>query len=269
MLPSNRSALAKLVLSIGLPIILTACATPMSEEENNLAEEMVREIRPESRAVRDDVVRLDILSQAAFWAKEYDNNPADKEAAIELARIVRTIGNPGRAAAIGSQALALFPDDQDLLLVTGQALIEDGHFENAISFLQSALRQDPTNAQILSTLGVAYDQSDRHELAMKNFKRALSLDPDNPRILSNIGLSFALQGDPQTAEIWLLRANAQPNADAKARQNLALVLGLQGKFAEAEAMAANDLPNNVAKQNVQMVKTMITRPNAWQALRSE
>ncbi len=269
MRPFNLPVMAKLLSLMTLPLILVACATPASEEETAIAEEMIRDIRPESRAVRDDISRLDILSQAAFWAKEYENNPADREAALELARIVRVVGNPGRAATIGSQALALFPDDRDLLLVTGQALIEDGHAQNAIAFLQSALQQDPANPKIISAIGVAYDQSGNHDQAINHFTRALAFSPEDPNILSNIGLSHALQGDPVTAEKWLLRANAQPGASAKVRQNLALVLGLQGKFNEAEAMAANDLPGEVAKQNVHLIKTMITRPQAWQALRSE
>ncbi|MBL4757595.1 MAG: tetratricopeptide repeat protein [Rhizobiales bacterium] len=148
-------------------------------------------------------------------------------------------------------------------------MIEDGNAINAISFLQSALKQDPVDVKVLSALGVAYDQTDRHELAMQTFNRALALSPDNAKLLSNIGLSHALQGDPDTAEIWLLRAAALPDADARVRQNLALVLGLQGRFVEAEIMAAKDMPNGIAKENVSYVKSMITRPHAWQALRGD
>lgn len=264
-----RPSIGFLTALLAVPLILAGCTTPISEEEVSLANSMIREIQPEGRVARDAIEQQDILTQATFWAKEYENNPGDREAALKLARLVRMIGNPGRAAAIGSQALALFPNDRDLLLVTGQALIEDGHAQNAISFLQAALKQDPSNAHILSTLGVAYDQSDRHTMAMNTFTRALALSPDNVTILSNIGLSHALQGDPDTAEIWLMRAAALPDADAKVRQNLALVLGLQGRFTEAEAMAAQDMPDGIARGNVAFVKGMITRPQAWKTLRSD
>ncbi|VAV95739.1 hypothetical protein MNBD_ALPHA06-1501 [hydrothermal vent metagenome] len=249
--------------------LLSACATPASEEETAFSESMIRDIRPESRIVRDEIERQDILTQATFWAKEYETNPADKEAAIKLAKVVRQIGNPGRAAAIGSQALSLFPEDRDLLLITGQALIEDGHAGNAISFLQAAIKQNPKDASALSALGVAFDQSDRHQLAISTFRRALSIRPDDPKILSNIGISYALQGDPKTAETWLRKAADLPDADAQVRQNLALVLGLQGQFEEAESMAALDMPNGVAKENVDFVKSMINRPQAWKALREQ
>ncbi|MBL4618303.1 MAG: tetratricopeptide repeat protein [Robiginitomaculum sp.] len=260
-----------LLLLAGLvaPVALSGCTTPISEEEASLTNSMVRQIQPQTRAARDAIEQQDVLTRSAFWAAEYENNPADREAALKLARLVRTIGNPGRAATIGSQSLALFPNDRDLLLITAQSLIEDGNATNAISFLQSALKQDPLDVAVLSALGVAYDQSDRHELAMQTFNKALALSPDNSKLLSNIGLSYALQGDPVTAEAWLLRATAQPDADARVRQNLALVLGLQGRFIEAEAMASKDMPNGIAKENINYVKSMITRPQAWEALRGD
>ncbi len=264
-----RHFLRKFLLLTALPLGLAACTTPMSEEEVSLTSSMTRSIQPGSRTARDDIERQDILSQAAFWAKEHELNPADREAALKLARIVRTIGNPSRAAAIGNQALALFPDDRDILLVTGQALIEDGHADSAISFLQAALKQAPNDATVLSALGVAYDQSDRHQLALQTFNRALALRPNDPKILSNIGISYALQGDPKTAESWLRRAVNLGTADAQVRQNLALVLGLQGRFEEAEKLAAMDMPEGVARENVAFVKSMITRPQAWTALRGD
>lgn len=258
-----------LLAVLAVPMVLSGCTTPISEDEASLSDSMVRKIQPQTRASRDAIEQQDILTRSAFWAAEYENNPADREAALKLARLVRIIGNPGRAATIGSQSLALFPNDKDLLLVTGQALIEDGHADNAISFLQSALKQDPLDVTVLSALGVAYDQSDRHELAMQTFNKALALSPQNSKLLSNIGLSYALQGDPVIAEAWLLRAAALPDADARVRQNLALVLGLQGRFAEAEVMAAKDMPNGIAKENINYVKSMITRPQAWEALRGD
>jgi Flp pilus assembly protein TadD len=43
----------------------------------------------------------------------------------------------------------------------------------------------------------------------------------------------------------------------RARQNLALVLGLQGRFDEAEAMARADLPPAEAAENVGLLRQML------------
>ncbi len=264
MRPSIRTLAGFCVLAVSV----TACATAPNKEEVALVQSMTRNIQSEGRAARDDIERQDILTQATFWAKEYEINPADREAALKLAKLVRTIGNPARAAAIGSQALTLFPTDEELLLVTGQALIEEGRSANAVTYLQAALQQNPTNARVLSALGVAYDQSDRHTLAMQSFRKANAYAPNDPKILSNIGISYALQGKPDMAETWLRRAVALPNADIQSRQNLALILGLQGKFEEAETTASIDMPKTLAMNNIKYVRAMITRPQAWNALRN-
>jgi hypothetical protein len=52
------------------------------------------------------------------------------------------------------------------------------------------------------------------------------------------------------------------------RQNLALVLGLQGKFAEAEEILRRDLGSAEAAQNAAALRAFVSQPNAWQAIRS-
>ncbi len=53
------------------------------------------------------------------------------------------------------------------------------------------------------------------------------------------------------------RAAANPRADKRVRQNLALSLALQGKFDEAEKIAAGDLPPDEARANVATLRDMI------------
>ena len=74
--------------------------------------------------------------------------------------------------------------------------------------------------------------------------------PEEPSVLSNLGLSYMLTRELPQAEETLRRAYANPRADARVRQNLALVVGLQGRFAEAETIAKGDLPADEAAANV-------------------
>jgi Flp pilus assembly protein TadD len=46
------------------------------------------------------------------------------------------------------------------------------------------------------------------------------------------------------------------------RQNLGLVVGLQGRFAEAEAIVKADLPPDQAAANVAYLKDMLSRNDA-------
>ena len=52
------------------------------------------------------------------------------------------------------------------------------------------------------------------------------------------------------------------------RQNLALVLGLQGRFEEAEKISRQDLPAGQAKADTAYLKQMVSQPNSWQKLKA-
>ena len=63
----------------------------------------------------------------------------------------------------------------------------------------------------------------------------------------------------------LRRAVSQSKASPKVRENLALVIGLQGRFDEAEQIARADLPPAEAEANVAYLRQMLAQQsNAWQ-----
>jgi Flp pilus assembly protein TadD len=110
-----------------------------------------------------------------------------------------------------------------------------------------------------------YDQLGQHEDAQRYYATALKIAPEEPSVLSNLGLSYALSKNLPEAETVLKRAAARRSADPRVRQNLALVVGLQGRFDEAEAIARADLPPEQAAANVAYLKQMLAQPNALQA----
>jgi Flp pilus assembly protein TadD len=91
--------------------------------------------------------------------------------------------------------------------------------------------------------------------------------PDEPSVLSNLGLSYALSKNLPKAEETLRRAAAQPGAEPKVRQNLALVVGLQGRFQEAEGIARGDLSPDEAAANVVYLRQMLAQQSAWKKSR--
>jgi Flp pilus assembly protein TadD len=107
--------------------------------------------------------------------------------------------------------------------------------------------------------GTALDQLGRHDEARRYYASALKIAPDEPSVLSNLGLSYVLAKDLPKAEETLRRAYASTRADARVRQNLGLVVGLQGRFAEAESIVKADLPPDEAAANVAYLKEMLSR----------
>ena len=65
----------------------------------------------------------------------------------------------------------------------------------------------------------------------------------------------------------LREAVAAPGSDARVRQNLDLVLGLQGRFAEAEQLARQDMSPAEATATVAYLRRSVSQPNSWEMLR--
>jgi Flp pilus assembly protein TadD len=119
--------------------------------------------------------------------------------------------------------------------------------------------------RILSVQGTALDQLGRHDEARRYYASALKISPEEPAVLSNLGLSYVLSKDLPKAEEALRRAYASTRADARVRQNLGLVVGLQGRFAEAETIVKADLPQEEAAANVAYLKQMLSRKDTPRA----
>ena len=117
--------------------------------------------------------------------------------------------------------------------------------------LDRAHSPDQPDWRILSVQGAVLDQMGRHEEAQRYYASALRIVPEEPSVLSNLGLSYALVEGPAACRgDAAARAGARAATDKRVRQNLALVVGLQGRFQEAEAIARADLPPDQAAENV-------------------
>jgi Flp pilus assembly protein TadD len=191
----------------------------------------------------------------------YQASPGNGEVAIRYARALRAIGQRAQAAAVLEQASIRDPKNRAVTGAYGRALADTGNFSQAFEVLNRAHTPDQPDWHILSVQGAVLDQMGRHEEAQRYYASALRIAPDEPSVLSNLGLSYALSKDLKKAEETLRRATANGRIDARARQNLALVVGLQGRFAEAETIARADLPPTEAAANVAYLRRMLAQPN--------
>jgi len=231
---------ASLAMSLSLALMLGGCmvAKPLSAAEEEVRSDLdVSNYYPATRELRQSIETQPLFAQAAFWGREYDLNPSDLESAIKLSAAVRKLGNAQRAIEIAQTTRALYPRDPYLAAEFAAALIASERALDAMSPLDDALRTAPNYARLWSLKGAALDQTEQYERARQHYDRALRITPNDPNILANLGLSYALSGDPVTAETWLQRASALPGAGPGVHQNLALVLQLQGKTAEAAKLA--------------------------------
>ncbi|ABI64720.1 Tetratricopeptide TPR_2 repeat protein [Maricaulis maris MCS10] len=250
-------------------LLLAACATtaPTEQEQAVIDTMNANSIVPASATERQAVRSQDVLTQAAFWAEAHELNPSDLEAALELSRTLRQLGNYQRAAEVARQTLALYPENADLLLAHGSALAAAGRGAAGVESLRRASQLEPGRWEIFNALGIALEQAGQSDAARGAFRSALTLSPGQPSILSNIAMSYVSSGDPDTAERMLREAMIRPGADATIRQNLALVIALQGRFDEAEEMARIDVSPQMAEANMAYIRSMLTTRRRYDAVR--
>jgi Flp pilus assembly protein TadD len=196
----------------------------------------------------------------------YRDNPNDADAAIAYARALRATEQSAQAVAVLEQASIRNPRHMALLGAYGRALADAGQYQQALATLDRAHQPDNPDWRILNVQGAVLDQMGRHADAQRHYASALKIAPDESSVLSNLGLSYLLTKDLKNAEITLRRAVAQPNAGPKVRQNLALAVGLRGRFEEAEKIARADLPENEAAANVNYLRQMLAQQHDWKKM---
>ena len=237
---------------------LTACATdPTTTGSINRGKSIEQMSMPELRQTIN------------AYSSRYESQPKDKNTGLAYASALRMAGSDDQALAVMQRMVIYHPEDNEVLAAYGKALAATGDFSKALDVINRAQRPDNPDWKLLSAQGAVLDQLDRSEEARRYYRKALDIVPNEPTVLSNLGMSYLLTNDLRAAETYLSKAIGQPRADSRVRQNLALVLGLQGRFAEAEKVAAGELNQEEAKSNIDYLRQMLSQRNAWKQIEQE
>jgi Flp pilus assembly protein TadD len=195
-------------------------------------------------------------ARLADLQKRYEQNPGDAQSAIAYGAALRASGQRAQSVAVLQQAAIRNPKDTTVLGAYGRALADTGQLQQALDVLSRAHTPDRPDWRILNVQGAVLDQMGRNAEAQGYYQTALRIAPGEPSALSNLGLSYALAKDLPRAEATLRQAAASPKADARVRQNLALVLSLQGRIGEAETLARADLPPGEAQASIEDLRRL-------------
>ena len=210
----------------------------------------------------------ELRAYAESWGRRYDENPGEKVASINYARALRALTRYQQAVAVMESAAVKAPQDFDILAAYGKALADNGELAQAADVLSRSYTPDRPNWASMSAQGSVADRLGDHEQAQDLYLRALKIAPNEPNVLTNLGLSYALTKQLPLAEQTLRQAAAQPSADRRVRDNLALVLALEGKFAEAQKVNERDMSPQAAAANVAAVRQMIAQSNSWREIQT-
>lgn len=244
--PARLFASAALVAAVAA--VVAGCQTTQSADTTGTLP--IAEVDRPAAVVQRDV---DVLGQ------QYRADPSNVAVALRYAEALRAKGQRAQAVAVLEKASIERPHDKTLLGAYGRALAEAGDYNQALAVLDRAHTPDQPDWRILSAQGAVLDQMGRHADAQRHYLTALKIVPNEPSVLSNLGLSYALSKNLPKAEATLRQAVAQHPVDPRVRQNLALVVGLEGRFAEAETIASAELPPAEAAANVAYLRRMLAQ----------
>ncbi len=133
---------------------------------------------------------------------------------------------PQHAYDSATKALALLPDDPDLLIDRAIADSSLEHYAKADDDLIRALDIDPRRGDALVLRAAARRHLERLDLASDDVERALELDPEDPDAFLERGILRQRRGDPAGARAdWEQAVDLSPDTATGdlARQNLALL----------------------------------------------
>jgi Flp pilus assembly protein TadD len=210
----------------------------------------------------------ELRAYAENWGRKYDANPGEKYVSINYAKALRALTRYQQAAAVMQAAAVKAPSDMDVLGAYGKALADAGQLQQAADVLSRSYTSERPNWSSMSVQGSIADQLGDHAKAQDYYRGALKIAPGEPAVLSNLGLSYALTKQLGPAEQALREAAASARADIRVRDNLALVLSLEGKFAEAEQISRRDRSPQAAAANVTSIRQMIAQSNSWRDIQA-
>lgn len=257
-----RPALAAMALAL-----LSGCAQVSREHTGSIGRApSVSAPQPQQLAGLNNE-QLDQAVRA--YGASYERAPRDKQTGLAYASTLQMTGRNDQSLAVMQQMAIAHPEDRDVLSAYGKALAASGDLERALEAIRRAQTPDHPDWTLLSAEGAILDQLGQRDSARVMFQKALDIQPNAPAVLSNMGMSYLMANELSQAERYLKAAAGQPGADSRVRQNLALVVGLQGRFDEAERIASAELPEAEAGANIAYLRSMLTQNNTWAELQRE
>jgi Flp pilus assembly protein TadD len=253
-------------LRLAMPVAVVALALLASCSSSNRGD--TTGSIPRTSKPLEQMTQPELASVTRSVGERYAKNPKDRDAGLQYATVLRMTGKSAQALAVMRQVAILFPADREVLAAYGKAQASAGELEQALGTISRAQTPDRPDWKLKSAEGAILDQLGRSEEARSAYRDALDIKPNEPSVLSNLGMSYLLARDLKTAETYMRSAIAQPGADSRVRQNLALVVGLQGRFQEAENIARQELTAEQAEANVAYLKGMLAQDDSWKKLAS-
>lgn len=158
---------------------------------------------------------------------------------VEKAEAALAKENADKAVSYAERAVLENPRDPETRVLLGQAYLKAGRMISARDSLSAAVELGDAGPRTALMLALAQVGSGEPRLAIGTINMQGSAIPAADR-----GLALALAGDTARGVEIIASDIRAGNNTPKSRQNLAYAFALDGRWREARAMAAQDVPAN-------------------------
>ncbi len=170
------------------------------------------------------------LKQAALHYKEVvQHDPETERFHEKWIRLLLRTGQLDEAVRAGQNALARFPENEEIEMILGGYFGSQGKVEGAITHYDRVSQISSENARAPLLKGSLLEGLGQFDRALDEFKKGAMIEPNNPLIQFYLGRAYLRANQLQEAEKSLEKSvSLKPNL-LQARHHFAWVLERQGK----------------------------------------
>lgn len=142
------------------------------------------------------------------------------------------------------------PPTVKTLYALTKVLLAEGKDRQAEAVLLRILQEHPKFTPAYSELAELLVQEERLDEGMRVLSKGLQVAPRDPILLNNAGMCRIFRGDYVVALDLFTRAAAVDPENARYRANMAVALGMMGRYEECLALYEQVLPPDEAHYNL-------------------
>ena len=224
--------LGRLVLALALGLVAGGCASQPSPFSS-----MRRSSLPANRPSGSSGALSDLTSgwKSPAAAKPDPVLPpasqGDKiQGPLALARLSERRGQPAQAEQLYRVVMERDPQNPTPYQRLGVMRAKEGRFKEADAFFAEALRRAPSDTNVLCDVGYSYYLQHRLEESEQVLRRALEIKPQDERVCNNLAVVVGDQGRDGEALVLFQRVGSE----ARAYANLAFIYTQRGEMDKAK-----------------------------------
>jgi Flp pilus assembly protein TadD len=182
-------------------------------------------------------------------------NPRNATALAQEGDAYLTLGRNTEAEAAYTRALRIEPSNTRARIGLAMLLLQSDPAKAEDGFARVAA-QAPGQAEALNGLGVARDLQGDHAKAQVAYRQALAIGTDSHSAQVNLGLSLALSGDGNAAIAILSPLAAEPQAERRVKDDLAVALAAAGRTEEARSILREEMSDDDSVRTVAAYRSL-------------